>query len=82
MTIQLEGCVFSEESFCQLPWLLMSYGLQTEVAENTCNGQSFNQSRDQDYRPATLADGPYQKTYSHDPAGIKGARLDLFPYPL
>ena len=41
------------------------------------NGLSFNQSRDQDYRPATAVDGPYQKTYSHDPAGNVASLTDI-----
>ena len=41
------------------------------------NGQSFNQSRDQDYRPVTAVDGPYQKTYSHDPAGNVASLTDI-----
>jgi RHS repeat-associated protein len=41
------------------------------------NGLLFNQSRDQDYRPATMADGPYQKTYSHDPAGHVASLTDI-----
>lgn len=41
------------------------------------NGQTFNLGRDQDYRLATLADGPYQKTYSHDPAGNVASLTDI-----
>ena len=40
------------------------------------NGLAFNQSRDQDYRPANLVDGPYQKTYRHDPAGNVASLTD------
>jgi RHS repeat-associated protein len=41
------------------------------------NGLSFNQSRDQDYRPTTAVDGPHQKTYSHDPAGNVASLTDI-----